>query len=112
MNRKRKQGTIKKIIIEAVKLSVVASIPFASIIFAEENIKLVRVEVFSERLSDTNPYRGYNFSGTSSSTKTDALLINVPQAITVIPQEVIKDQSVLSISDSIRYVPGVTSSQG
>ena len=112
MNKKHKQDTIKKVIIEAVKLSVVASIPFSSNIFAEEYIKPVRVEVFSEKLSDTNPYRGYSFSGNSSSTKTDALLINIPQAITVIPQQVIKDQSVLSISDSIRYVPGVTSSQG
>ena len=112
MNRKNKQDKIKKVIIETIKLSVITSIAFLSTAYSEEYIKPVRVEVFGERLSDTNPYRGYNFSGTSSSTKTDALLINVPQAITVIPQEVIKDQSVLSIGDSIRYVPGVTSSQG
>ena len=39
MNKKHKQDTIKKVIIEAVKLSVVASIPFSSNIFAEEYIK-------------------------------------------------------------------------
>ena len=80
--------------------------------YAEEQLKLVRVEVFSERWSDTSPVRGYNTKSTSASTRTDTPLINVPQAITVIPQQVMKDQSILSISDSIRYVPGVTSSQG
>ncbi len=36
----------------------------------------------------------------------------MPQAITVIPQEVLKDQNVQSITEAVRYVPGVTASQG
>lgn len=81
---------------------------------AEEKttIDVDSVEVIAERISDTKPVKGYNAKESTASTKTNTPLINVPQAVTVIPQDVIKDQSILSISDTVRYVPGVTASQG
>lgn len=54
----------------------------------------------------------YAAESTSTATKTNTLLRDVPQSITVITNELIKDQSVRSIADAARYVPGVGISQG
>jgi catecholate siderophore receptor len=82
-------------------------------LLAEEiELTLQEMNVVAERISDTKPVKGYQVKRSSASTKTDTPLINIPQAVTVIPQDVIKDQAILSIADTIRYVPGVTSSQG
>lgn len=62
--------------------------------------------------SDTRPVKGYNARKSVAATKTDSELIDVPQAITVVTQEILQDQSVQSMSDAVRYVPGVTASQG
>jgi catecholate siderophore receptor len=47
-----------------------------------------------------------------TATRTDTLLRDVPQAITVVTQDLIKDQSMQSMADVVRYVPGVGISQG
>lgn len=78
----------------------------------ESNIEIDEISVTSVRKSDTRPVKGYQAKKSNASTKTDTDLINVPQAITVITQDVLKDQSVQSISEAVRYVPGVTASQG
>lgn len=54
----------------------------------------------------------YVSGGLRSATKTYSLLRDVPQAITVIKQEQIRDQSMSSIADVVRYVPGVSAHQG
>lgn len=59
--------------------------------------------------SNTNRYAAVS---TTSATKTNTLLRDVPQSITVITNELIKDQSIRSIADAVRYVPGVGVSQG
>lgn len=56
--------------------------------------------------------KGYMAKRTTTATKTDTPLIDVPQSITVITQELIKDQNMQSIADTVRYVPGVVMSQG
>jgi catecholate siderophore receptor len=48
----------------------------------------------------------------SSATKTITPLRDVPQSITVVTREQIKDQQMLSLGDVMRYVPGVTVHQG
>lgn len=55
---------------------------------------------------------GYLTAATTSATKTLTPLIDVPQSITVIPQELIRDQMMMSIGDVVRYVPGITAHQG
>ncbi len=55
---------------------------------------------------------GYQMSAISSATKTITPLRDVPQSITVVTREQIKDQQMLSISDVVRYVPGITAHQG
>jgi catecholate siderophore receptor len=47
-----------------------------------------------------------------SSIKTDTLLRDVPQAITVISREVISQQRMQGMADVVRYVPGVSIAQG
>lgn len=59
--------------------------------------------------SNTSRYAAVS---TSTATKTNTLLRDVPQSISVITNELIKDQSIRSIGDAIRYVPGVGVSQG
>lgn len=59
--------------------------------------------------SNTNRYSAVS---TSTATKTNTLLRDVPQAISVITSELIKDQSIRSLGDAVRYVPGVGVSQG
>ncbi len=49
---------------------------------------------------------------TTSATKTDTSLINVPQAITVVTRDLIADQTMQSMGDVVRYVPGVGMAQG
>ena len=54
----------------------------------------------------------YQVSTTRSATKTSTALQDVPQSITVVTQDQIKDQLMMSIGDVVRYVPGITSIQG
>ncbi|CAH1212014.1 Ferrichrome-iron receptor [Candidatus Nitrotoga sp. BS] len=55
---------------------------------------------------------GYVVAKSSSATKTNTLLRDVPQSVSVVTQDSIKDQSMKSIADVVRYVPGVIMSQG
>lgn len=47
-----------------------------------------------------------------TATKTLSPLRDVPQSVTVIPRDVIADQSMQSMADVVRYVPGVGMGQG
>lgn len=55
---------------------------------------------------------GYEISNVSSATKTLTPLRDVPQSVTVVSRDVIKDQGMQSIADVVRYVPGITAIQG
>jgi catecholate siderophore receptor len=55
---------------------------------------------------------GYTSPVISSATKTLTPLRDVPQAVTVVTKELIKDQLMMSVGDVMRYVPGITVHQG
>lgn len=55
---------------------------------------------------------GYRESVSSTATKTPTPIRDVPQSITVVTHELMSDQLMTSMSDVVRYVPGVTSHQG
>lgn len=55
---------------------------------------------------------GYSATQSSSATKTDTPLRDVPQAVTVINKDQITDQSMQGMADAVRYIPGVTMGQG
>lgn len=88
------------------------SAPVIALAEQAEDITLQEVNVVAPALSDTRPVKGYNAKKSSSSTRTDSELRDVPQAISVVTQDQIKDQSVQSIAEAVRYVPGVQASQG
>lgn len=55
---------------------------------------------------------GYVATRSTTATKTDTPLLDVPQSVSVVTREQIKDQSMRSMADVLRYVPGVTPAQG
>jgi catecholate siderophore receptor len=55
---------------------------------------------------------GYLATRTSTATKTDTPLINVPQSVSVVTKEQIKDTNAQKMEDVVRYVPGVNWHQG
>jgi catecholate siderophore receptor len=55
---------------------------------------------------------GYLAPGTSVATKTNTALINIPQSITVVTKDFIRDQGFPGLTDITRYVPGVAVHQG
>jgi catecholate siderophore receptor len=60
-------------------------------------------------ISDT---ASYLTEAVISATKTTTLLRDIPQSITVVSKDQIKEQSMQSIADVIAYVPGIISHQG
>jgi catecholate siderophore receptor len=78
----------------------------------QETVELPEVEVKAQKKSDTKPVKGYNAKRSTTATRTDTELVNVPQAITVITRDFMQDQSMQSIADAVRYVPGVQAAQG
>jgi catecholate siderophore receptor len=77
-----------------------------------EDIVLQEVEVKSAKEDSLRKDKGYQAKKSTTATKTDTVLRDVPQAISVVTQEVIQDQSIQSVADAVRYVPGVTAIQG
>jgi catecholate siderophore receptor len=65
-----------------------------------------------EAVTVSAPAGGYHVPAISSATKTPTALIDVPQSITIVTQELIKNQMMTSVGDVMRYVPGVTVHQG
>jgi catecholate siderophore receptor len=55
---------------------------------------------------------GIYANSTSVATKTNTPLVNIPQSLSVITKDFIKDQSFQGLTDVTRYVPGVAVHQG
>jgi catecholate siderophore receptor len=74
---------------------------------AIEPTPLPKVTVTGEYESE-----GYLADRSRTATKTDTPLLDVPQSVTVITHELIQDQSMQSLADVARYVPGAAMAQG
>jgi catecholate siderophore receptor len=72
----------------------------------DKKIELVEIEV------KDNVAKTYLKKRISSATKTDTRIRDIPQSISVITEEQIKDQSLLGLTDAIKYSPGVMAGQG
>ena len=55
---------------------------------------------------------GYRVARTSSATRTETLIRDIPQSATVIGRALIADQSMQGMADVVRYIPGITMGQG
>lgn len=60
----------------------------------------------------TGASRGYVAVDSVTATKTDTLLLDVPQSVNVITRAQLDDQALYGLGDVLRYVPGVTVGQG
>ena len=74
-----------------------------------ETTTLPKVRVVDEVLVEATRY---STPTTTTATKTNTPLRDVPQSVSVITSELIDDQSMRSMADVTRYVPGVTMGQG
>jgi catecholate siderophore receptor len=70
---------------------------------------MARVRVEDEVLVEATRYSAPKIT---TATKTDTALREVPQSVSVITSDLIRDQSMRSMADAARYVPGVTMGQG
>ena len=101
-----------------VLLTLAALLPLSAAVYAgepvnsQEDLLLDEVSVTATRDKQPNLTIGYQAKTNTTAVKTDTALIDLPQSLTVITPELIKDQNMQSIADTIRYVPGVGISQG
>jgi catecholate siderophore receptor len=70
------------------------------------------LDVKASGLGDRERPAGYTVPAISSATKTPTPLRDVPQAVTAVTKELIKDQMMMSVGDVMRYVPGIGVHQG
>jgi catecholate siderophore receptor len=72
----------------------------------KEAVDLDTVRVRGQRLNT------YQAERSTSATRTDTPLRDVPQAITVVTEQQIRDRAVQGMADAVRYVPGIGITQG
>ena len=77
---------------------------------ADTALPQVNVQDQTERAD--GPVTGYRATRSSTFTKTDTPLKEVPASISVIPEALIKDQAMSGMADALRYVPGAHGAQG
>ncbi len=58
------------------------------------------------------PEKGYKAGRIISATKTDTALIDVPQSVSVVSQDQIRDQAITNMAEAVRYTPGLGFAQG
>lgn len=74
--------------------------------------KLGGTTVTATAIDDKEAETSYKVTRSTSATRTDTPLIDVPQTVNVVSVRQIEDQAAGSIGDAIRYVPGIFSAQG
>lgn len=82
------------------------------LVSAQPLIAAEKDSVTLEPMQVVHKRNSYGVQQTRTTTKTDTPLRNVPQAISVVTNEQIRDQSMQSMADVVRYVPGVQMAQG
>ncbi|MBU3919492.1 MAG: TonB-dependent receptor plug domain-containing protein, partial [Alphaproteobacteria bacterium] len=55
---------------------------------------------------------GYTEDTSRGATKTDTPIVEIPQAMTVITGDLMRDQATTGVGEALRFVPGVTVAQG
>ena len=76
----------------------------ANAVESEKSLPLINVT--------TDSKGNYLPTETTAATRTNTPLRDVPQSITVITQQAIKDQNMQNMADVVRYIPGIGMAQG
>jgi len=72
----------------------------------------IHFAMIEDQIIVTGERASYANTRTSSATKTDTALVDVPQAISVVTRDLIDDQAIRTLADVSRYVPGLGFGQG
>ncbi|MDO8178282.1 MAG: TonB-dependent siderophore receptor [Undibacterium sp.] len=80
--------------------------------FAQNNPSISSENVLPEVNITGTAEQNYVVKRSVTATKTDTLLLDTPQAVTVISKELMRDQAMQSMADVVRYVPGIVTAQG
>lgn len=86
-----------------------AAVAGQSVGAADDATQLPEVKVSASSLEDT---QGYSAKRATSATKTDALLMETPIAVQVVPREVIDDRKPTSILEAVKNVSGIQAPPG
>ena len=73
---------------------------------------LPEITVHEQAERADGPVQGYRANRSSTFTRTDTPLKEVPASVSVVPAELMKDAAMQSMGDVFRYVPGVLMHQG
>jgi len=95
----------------AVTLAVLAQFGPELAICADPTLPEVTVREKIEERAD-GPVTGYRAKRSSTFTKTDTPLNEIPASVSVVPGELMQDQAMQSMADVFRYVPGILTHQG
>jgi catecholate siderophore receptor len=76
-------------------------------------LPVVQLQVEEQRSAVTVTEPGaYQVPVIVSATRTQTALLDIPQSISVVNGELIRDQAMTSMADVVRYIPGITMTQG
>ncbi|NHZ63212.1 TonB-dependent receptor [Massilia genomosp. 1] len=85
------------------------ALPYLSVpALAQAQAELKEITVTATRDQDA----GYNPASSTSATKIDAPLRDIPQTVNVVPLSVLRDQGARSLQDVLKAVPGIGLSHG
>ena len=84
---------------------------FATPAFAEEGVAS-GAETTDQTIVVTGHRPEYGVKATSTATKTNTILRDIPQAMSVVSEAQIEDQSLRSVADLLMFVPGATPGTG
>ncbi len=79
---------------------------------AAQEITPFDIAMIEDQIIVTGERAAYANIRTSSATKTDTALVDIPQSISVINRDLIDDQAFRTLADVARYVPGLGFGQG
>lgn len=100
--------TIAGALLAAVSAAALANGPKNPEVLSVDGIELAA----AEPIIVTGQRSDYGARSTSTATKTDTPVRDIPQALTVISAQQVKDQSLRSISEMLLFVPGATPGTG
>ena len=76
----------------------------------ESTLGEIKVQAKAETESATGPVQGYAAKKSATATKTDTLLGETPQSVTVVTGDEIRDMAPINISEALNYAAGVRGS--
>ncbi len=93
------------VLAQAVRIALCAAPVVTSLAVVADEAPIERIEIVGQS-------QKYRMDSSSTATKTNTLLRDTPQAISVVTEELAKDQAMQNMADVVRYVPGAQMAQG